>query len=86
MNHLDLPVGVLVHRERVDHANAVGLTQALQLRDDLAVEVRLRETEHDQLNRSGTHMSPSPSGRATSRTAGAASVTEYRRARLIHVR
>jgi hypothetical protein len=52
---LHLPVGVLVHGERVDHANRVALLQPLQLRDDLAVEVRIPESEHDELDRSYRH-------------------------------
>jgi len=48
---LELAVLVLIDHERVDHArNGVGLTEALQLLDDLAVEVGMVETEDDQLN------------------------------------
>ena len=43
MLHLDLSVGVLVHRERVDHAHGVALAQPLQLGDDLAVELGVTE-------------------------------------------
>ena len=62
MRDLDLSVGVLVHRERVDHAHRVAFPQALQLGDDLAVKLRVLEPEHDELNRSNGHFSPS--GRA----------------------
>ena len=47
---LDLSVGVLVHGERVDDAHRVALLQALELGDDLAVELGVAEAEHDELN------------------------------------
>ncbi len=56
---LDLPVGVLVHGERVDHADGVALAQALELGDDLAVELGVLEAQHDQLDRSDGHLSSS---------------------------
>jgi pSer/pThr/pTyr-binding forkhead associated (FHA) protein len=43
MLHLDLSVGVLVNRERVDDLHRVALPQTLQLGDDLAVELRVLE-------------------------------------------
>jgi hypothetical protein len=55
---LDLSVRILVHRERVYHAHRVALTQALELGDDLAVELRMLEAEHNQLHRSDGHRSP----------------------------
>ena len=53
---LDLSVGVLVHRQRVDHAHGVALAQALELLDDLAVELGVAEAEHDELNWSDCHV------------------------------
>jgi hypothetical protein len=38
---LDLALRILVDGERVDHAHAVALAQALELGDDLAAEVRV---------------------------------------------
>ena len=55
MLDLDLSLGVLVDGERVDHADGVALTQALELGDDLAAEVRVLESEHDELNWSDCH-------------------------------
>ena len=55
MRDLDLSVGVLVHRQRVDHAHRVALTQALELLDDLAVELRVVEAQHDELDWSDRH-------------------------------
>ena len=52
---LDVAVRVLVDGERVDHAHRVALAQLLELRDDLAVELRVREPEDDELNRSDCH-------------------------------
>ena len=49
------PVGVLVDGQRVDHAHGVALAQPLELGDDLAVEVGVLESQHDQLNRSDRH-------------------------------
>jgi hypothetical protein len=49
---LELAVGVLVDRERVDHANRVALPQPLELGDDLAAEVRMVEPQDDELHRS----------------------------------
>ena len=63
MLHLDLTVRVLVHGERVDHPHRPALAQTLQLLDDLAVEVRALETQHDQLHRSDCHVS-TPFGRS----------------------
>ena len=40
MHRSDLPVGVLVDRECVDHPHGVALPQTLEFVDDLAVEVR----------------------------------------------
>jgi hypothetical protein len=47
MRHLDLTLGVLVHRERVDHPHRVAGAQSFQLGDDLAVEIRVLESEDD---------------------------------------
>ena len=55
MLDLDLAAGVLVDRQRVDHAHGVVLLQALELRDDLAVELGVLEAQHDQLDRSDGH-------------------------------
>jgi hypothetical protein len=55
VRNLDLPVGVLVHRERIDDAHRVALLQALELGDDLAVELRMAEPEHDELNGTDRH-------------------------------
>ena len=41
MGDLDLALGVLVHGERVDHPDGVGLAEPLELFDDLPVEVRV---------------------------------------------
>ena len=41
--HLDLSFGVLVHRQRVDHAHGVALAQPLELGDDLAVKLGVTE-------------------------------------------
>ena len=58
MLDLDLAVGVLVDGQRVDHADGVALAQPLELGDDLAVEVRVLEAEHDQLYGSDRHGAP----------------------------
>jgi len=58
----DVPGGVLVDGQRVDHADRVALAQPLELGDDLAVEVGPLEAQHDQLNGSNRHRL-SPSGR-----------------------
>src|SRR4029450_4245965 len=55
VHNLHLPVGVLVHRERVDHPDRAALLQPLQLRDDLTVKIRIPESEHNQLDRSYRH-------------------------------
>ena len=52
MLHLDLSGGILVNRESVDYAHRLAVVQTLQLGDDLAVEVRVLEAEHEELNRS----------------------------------
>ena len=59
---LDLAVRVLVHRERVDDAHGVAFPQALQLGDDLAVELRMVEAEHNECT--GPMAIVPPSGRA----------------------
>ncbi len=58
MRDLDLAVGVLVDRERVDHAHGVALPELLELGDDLAVELWVLEAEHDQLHRPDGHGAP----------------------------
>src|SRR5215208_2608391 len=55
MRDLDLALGVLVYRERIDHAHRVALLQALQFGDDVAVELWVLEAEHDELNRPDGH-------------------------------
>ena len=67
MQNLDLSLRVLVHGEGVDYAYGVGLSQALQLGDDLAVELRVLETEHDQLDRSDGHETASIRSRGLKR-------------------
>jgi hypothetical protein len=60
MLHVELPLGVLVDGERVDHAHGVVLAELLELRRNLAMELRLVETDHEQLYRSDCHrLSPS---------------------------
>jgi hypothetical protein len=59
MLNLDLALGVLVHGQRIDDAHRAALLQALKLGDDLAVELRVPEPEHDQLNRPDGHGSAS---------------------------
>ncbi|MFI1996388.1 hypothetical protein [Actinoplanes sp. NPDC020271] len=56
--HLHSALLVLVDGERVDHAYRVGLPQPFQLGDHLTVEVRVPETEHDQLDGSDGHLLP----------------------------
>src|SRR5712691_9944024 len=58
MRDFDLALRVLVHGERVDHANRVALLQVLERSDDLAVELGLAEADHEQLNRSDGHSDP----------------------------
>ena len=64
MLDLDVARGVLVDGQRVDDADGVALAQALELGDDLAVEIRLLEAQHDQLDRANCHAF-SPSGGLT---------------------
>jgi hypothetical protein len=52
---LELAGGVLVDGQGVDYADRVALAQSLELGDDLAVELGLREAQHDQLNGSNRH-------------------------------
>jgi hypothetical protein len=54
--HLDLSLGVLVDRQRVDHAHGVALAQPLELGDDLAVELGVAEAENYELNWSDCHV------------------------------
>src|SRR4051794_3614959 len=58
MHDLDLAGHVLVHGQGVDDAHRVALPQALELGDDLAVELRMLEPEHDELYWSNGHGSP----------------------------
>ena len=58
MLHLDLSVGVLVNRERVDHTDRLLVMQSLKLSDDLAMEIGVVETNDDQLNGSDSHQQP----------------------------
>src|SRR5207237_233875 len=53
---LELAGCVLVHGKRVDHAHRVALTQTLELGLDLPVELRVSESEHDQLHRPDCHI------------------------------
>ena len=64
MHHLDLSVGVLMHRKRIDDAHRVALAQALELLDDLAVEIRVAESQDYELNRTDCHVSPLVANRA----------------------
>ena len=54
----ELAVRVLVDRDRVDHPDGVTLAQALELLDDLAVELGMLEPQDDELNRSNCHLNP----------------------------
>ena len=63
---LEVALGVLVDGQRVDHPHRVALAQPLELRDDLAVELRVLEAQHDELNRSNRHLAPSVSTRLRS--------------------
>ena len=56
VRHLDLSGGVLVNRKRVDDAHRVALAQALELLDDLAVELGMVEPEDDELDWSDGHL------------------------------
>ena len=56
MDDLHLTWGVLVDGEGVDHAHGVALAELLQLLDDLAVELRMLEPQHQQLNQSDCHL------------------------------
>src|SRR3954451_12381215 len=58
MHDLDLAGHVLVHGEGVDDAHRVALPQALELGDDLAMELGMLEPEHDELYWSNGHGSP----------------------------
>ena len=55
MLDLDLPGGVLVDGQRVDDADRVALAQALELVDDLTVEVGVVEPQDDELYGSDCH-------------------------------
>jgi hypothetical protein len=55
MLHLYFPVGILVHRERVDHAHSALVMEPLELGDDLPVKLGLCEAYDDQLDRSDGH-------------------------------
>jgi hypothetical protein len=59
VRYLDLSRRVLVHRERVDHPDRVARPEPLQLGDDLAVELRVVESQHDELDWSDRHCRPS---------------------------
>ncbi|MGB0091917.1 MAG: hypothetical protein WBP81_05225 [Solirubrobacteraceae bacterium] len=50
MRHLDLPVCILVNRERVDHAYGLLVMKPLELGDDLPVELGVVEAYDDQPN------------------------------------
>ena len=47
---------VLVDGQRVDHPDGVALPQPFQFGDDLAVEVGMRESQHDELHGSYSHV------------------------------
>ena len=51
----DLAVGVLVDGQCVDDAHRVARAQTLELGDDLAVEIRAVEAQHEQLDGSNRH-------------------------------
>ena len=55
VHDLDLAVCVLVDGERVDHAHGVALAELLELLDDLPVELRVLESEHDELDWPDSH-------------------------------
>src|ERR1700742_1979506 len=63
MLHLDFAFGVLVHGQRVDYAHRVALAEPFKLGDDLTVEVRVVEPEHDELYRTYRHVVFLPHGR-----------------------
>src|SRR5262245_30280981 len=60
VHDLYLSLRVLVDGERVDHAHGVALAELLQLFENLTVEVRVLEADHEQLNRSDGHLSVPP--------------------------
>jgi hypothetical protein len=60
-------------RVRVDHSNGVARLQTLELGDDLAVELGVLETEHDQLDRSDRDTRLLSVDRSFGRTSAAAS-------------
>jgi hypothetical protein len=72
VHRLELAGGVLVDGQRVDQPDGVVLPQTFQLVDDLAVEVGLREPQHDERCRPGTvgaTRSTCPEGRHAERRA-----------------
>ena len=56
MHDLDAAHGVFVDRKGVDHAYGVTLPELLEFLDDLAVEVRALESQHQQLHWSDCHI------------------------------
>jgi hypothetical protein len=56
---LDLAAGVLVDGQGGDDADSVALAQLLQLSDDLGLEVRMFESQHDHLDRTDGISAPS---------------------------
>ena len=56
---LDLSLGILVHRQCVDHPHRVALTQPFELRDHLAVKIGMGKAQDKQLYWSNRHVSPS---------------------------
>jgi hypothetical protein len=80
---LDLSVRIFGHRERVDHAHRVALTQALVLGDDLAVELRMLEAEHNHCT--GPMAIALPSGHAATAVEVAANLTPGLPARTVRM-
>jgi hypothetical protein len=58
MLDFDFALGVLVDGQRVDHPDHVALAEPFEFGDDLAVEVWLRESQHDELYRPDGHETP----------------------------
>lgn len=54
--HFYLSQGVLVDRQGVDDADCVAFAKSFELGDDLAVEVRILESEHNELYRPNRHI------------------------------
>ena len=55
---LEFALGILVDGQRVDDPDHVALAEPFEFGDDLAVEVRLAESQHDELYRPDGHETP----------------------------